>query len=362
MRAPGRAAAPAPAGIDAACVPGVPLVLAGAGSGGIRERLASPDLTPASPIGTPTSCPRILKDGASGLSRMASGGHTRRVHWEQLRSESPSVGTSVSTSSSSASATADSGDERVGSGVVRNRRHGRHRHQAQERLVFHGLNSTGKGQAQRLLGELGGERLNETAAVFLQEVWQDPVSAALWTEQLQRQKWDMAIVPSCQGPGGGLSAGVAIVTPRRLGRLSLLPGWQSFGASPEGDPGRVIVGYLTCTWLPRGGALLISSYMHTAEPITSVGNTALVDRVCGIIASFDGPYVWEADWNDKAAAVQAMVGVRLERLHGAFLAPRATDCQVGCYLGRVGIAYLFVALHTGPEGEYGMGCSSASSD
>ena len=76
--------------------------------------------------------------------------------------------------------------------------------------------------------------------------------------------------------------------------------------------------------------MVIDTYMHTGEPLSSTNNRATIEYVMRLVESVQIPFVWGADWqNDPQAMAASGLPGRLGPTGAHIVAPEAPTCSTG---------------------------------
>ena len=148
---------------------------------------------------------------------------------------------------------------------------------------FDSVNTTGWGGASHFL------RITSADAVSLQEIWKATSQDCIEAEQLARKdKWSLGAGPSVVTAAGGISAGVAVAARSHFG----LAEWCAQLRGPD------LSSRLRAAWFPgvaRGGVHLITAYLWTSEPPTSMRKRAWLEALAQLLDALSGPWIVSAD-------------------------------------------------------------------
>ena len=152
----------------------------------------------------------------------------------------------------------------------------------------------------------------------LQEIRKATSEDCIEAEQLARKdKWSLIVGPSVVTAAGGVSAGVAVAARSHFGLAESCAQLRGPDLSSR----------LRAAWFPgvvRGGVHLITAYLWTSEPPTSMRNRALLEALAQLLDALSGPWIVSADWQCSPDALTC-AGVPA-MLHGRIFAPSVPTC------------------------------------
>ena len=184
-----------------------------------------------------------------------------------------------------------------------------------------------------LIGTRDYQKQHHVLGVLAQEHQRRGVRYDLLVEQLWRNGWSMVGSQATSGPGGGDSAGTAILSLKGHAPVGKLEGIvESPDISPPDGPGRITAGFMSSTVFPCSGCLIINAYFHVNEGLCSIANLKVLNQIADLVIAFQGPWILGADFNSTPSQFREQLGEWLGKVRGRVHAPdeeRVHTCKSG---------------------------------